>query len=210
VDKPVGRLDEEGRLGGEGCDARPGVGQLLAGGGEVALEVGGSAGEFGGPGAGPEWIEPLIAPAAGLGQGVSGLLVRVPGGVSGRAQGEVFGVSLSGCLASDGVERTPQRRAVVEPARNRREFTGFGGQGRHVWAPAVGPVGELLAGPGHCASAEAEPARAIADDSCGRACGGTFAVPAREQVVADLFRVAATAAPLSPARRLAWSAAIDV
>jgi hypothetical protein len=38
--EPVGRLAAESRLGGEGRDPRPDVGQLLVGGGEVVVGVG--------------------------------------------------------------------------------------------------------------------------------------------------------------------------
>jgi hypothetical protein len=125
--EPLGRLDP-GRFGcgdsevfgPEGGDARPGVGELLPGGGDVSVQFGEPRLGLGGPGGGFQSSESLVALAAGLGQRGPGLLVLVPCGVGGGALDAVLGVGGFGGALSGGAERSPQRGPVVEPAGHAR------------------------------------------------------------------------------------------
>jgi hypothetical protein len=56
----AGRLGAESWLGGQGRDARPGVDEPLAGGGDVAVEVGEPTGRVRCPGHGLERVEPFL------------------------------------------------------------------------------------------------------------------------------------------------------
>ena len=159
-------------------DARPCGGQPALVGGDVAIEVGQPAGRVRGAAERAEPAQLVIAPALGLGQRVSRLLVLAAGGVGGRAQDRVFGVGVFGGAACGGAERGRQRRPVVGPVGDPREPAGVGGQLRQVWAPPVGPVGELLAGAGDGGPSQPKPARAVQHHP-GRGAGGVpFAVPA--------------------------------
>jgi hypothetical protein len=191
--EPVVRLRLEGgfgpgdgeALGLEGGDARPGVGELLPDGGNVAVELGEPDLGLGGPGGRSQVLEPLVALAVGLGQRGPGLLALLAGGVGGGAEAGVFRVGLFCLAARGGVERVPQRGPVVVPVGHVRELLRVGGQGREVGAPPVGPVGELVAGAGYRAPADPEPTGPVEHDLGGRAGGVAFVVPGEQQVVAD-------------------------
>jgi hypothetical protein len=51
----------------------------------------------------------------------------MPGGFGGRAQRGALGMRAFGVATGGGVERSPQRRTVVEPAGELREPSGIGG-----------------------------------------------------------------------------------
>jgi hypothetical protein len=130
VGQSVGRLGEERRLGREFCDARLRGGQLLGGGGDVAFYLGEPSLRGGDPGQGSERGEPLLVPAAALGQGMPRLLLRVLGSVGGGAPRGVLGMGMFGGPAGNDVERPPQCGPVIEPAGGSGEPAGLGGQVR--------------------------------------------------------------------------------
>ncbi|WP_089307206.1 hypothetical protein [Geodermatophilus pulveris] len=108
--EPLGRLSVESRLVLQLGDARPCCGQLVLVGGDVAVEVGQPARRVRGAAERAEPAHLVVAPAAGVGQRVSRLLVLVAGGVGGRAQDRVFRVGVVGGAACGGLERGGQRR----------------------------------------------------------------------------------------------------
>jgi hypothetical protein len=109
-------------------DARPCCGQPTLVGGDVAVEVGQPARRVRGAAERAEPAHLVIAPALGLGQRVSRLLVLVAGGVGGRAQDRVLGVGVFGGAACGGAERGGQRRPVIGPVGVLREPAGVSEQ----------------------------------------------------------------------------------